>query len=332
MDKPPEKENLTQKDIDELLSEIQKESEPAAQPESELTERTVFKYNFKSQKKINKGQILLLENIHKRFLRNIEGSLTNLLNVPVVAELSTATELRYKEFADAISSPSCLFLLDVVPGLGKFVLEVDLNFAFFVIDKVLGGNQAGNAALNRELSLIEERIMFRIVRLFLKELEDAWQMVESVKFEINGFYSQADYIQVIAAEEKVFLVTVDIRSDKNIGFLNLCMPLPILDYFIAKYRTNQPRLAMNRTREEIQRDRTTLVRQVRRAPVRVQAVLGRADVSVEELLRLRVGDVIRLNSRRNQPIDVLVGGSRIFQGVPFRHDHFVTIKISDEVA
>lgn len=320
-------ENLSQKDIDVLLSEIHVSPE-RPQEVTETSDRTVFKYNFQSQKKIKKGHVLLLENIHKRFLRNIEGSLTNLLNIPVISELTTATEVRYKEFSGAISSPSCLFLLNVLPIQGHFVIEVELKFAFFVIDKVLGGSSNGDSPPNRELSLIEERIMHRAISLFLKDLEDAWEAVEPVKFEPEAFYAQSDYIQVIGAEERIFLVSVDIRGDKEIGFINLCMPIAILEHLISKNHAEQPTSRFTRTEEDIIEDRTLVTQNIKNAKVLVKAILGQANVMMNDLMLMQPGDVICLDTKKGRPCDIVVENRRMYKGLPFKNENFVNIVIS----
>ncbi len=326
-----EKEVLSQKEIDSLLSEHLADIR-ATERTKARKDKTVFKYNFRSQKKINKEQFLLLESLHRRFLRNMEGSLTNLLNIPVIANLTTSTELLYHEFLDSLTAPSCLFVIQLNPGMGRLLLEIDLKFAFFVIDKVLGGSANPNEApLVRELSLIEERIMHRVITLMLKDLKEAWSMVEEVNFVIEGFYSQAEYIQVIAAEEKIFLVSIDIRSESEIGLINLCLPIPVLEGFVSKNRARRTRATMNRTPEEVEEDRTAITGQVCRSSVAVRAILGQALMGFLDLMNLQPGDVVRLDARQDQPIQLSVGNQPIFKGLIFQNKRYMSVKISDVV-
>lgn len=228
------KDHLTQHDIDEMLSKLPVVAQDV-EPREEKLDKTVFQYNFKSQKKLNRGQILLIENLHKRFLRNIEASLTNLLNIPIITNLIAATELSFSQFSESVASPTCLYLLNVSPGGGKVLMEIDSKFAFVVIDKVLGGSSTIEPNIDRELSLIEERVMYRVINVLLRDLEEAWEIVEHVKFSIEGFYSQADYLHLTRGEERIALISVDIRGgEKNMGFINLCLPISALEAIIPK--------------------------------------------------------------------------------------------------
>lgn len=49
-------------------------------------------------------------------------------------------------------------------------------------------------------------------------------------------------------------------------------------------------------------------------PVTVQAILGRARMRVDALVRLRAGEVIELDRRVGEPVDVLVNGKLIARG------------------
>lgn len=49
-------------------------------------------------------------------------------------------------------------------------------------------------------------------------------------------------------------------------------------------------------------------------PVRVQAVLGRTRLTVDELLGLQPGSVVELDRRAGEPVDLLVNGRLIARG------------------
>jgi flagellar motor switch protein FliN len=49
-------------------------------------------------------------------------------------------------------------------------------------------------------------------------------------------------------------------------------------------------------------------------PVKVQAVLGRARMEIGELMRLRPGDVVELDRRVGQPVDIFVNNRLIARG------------------
>lgn len=56
-------------------------------------------------------------------------------------------------------------------------------------------------------------------------------------------------------------------------------------------------------------------------PVEVQIILGRAEMSVSELMELQKGSTIALDRRIGEPVDVIVNGRRIARGEVTVLDH-----------
>jgi flagellar motor switch protein FliM len=323
------KEALSQSEIDALLSQSQINVETASeeQPVRDIREKTIFSYNFRKQKRFNKGQFVFLEGIHKRFLRNFEVTLTNLLSTPVIATLAAATELSFGDCVESFASPTCLYVLNVNDGSGKFIVEIDPNFAFFVIDKILGGSGKGSITMNRELSLIEENLMNRVVRLMNKDLEEAWEKVDTLSVETEGFYSQPDYVQAISLTDTVILISMDVRnSDRVLGYLNLCIPSNILETLLQKYDRTADRL--HNALERNDDDRRKIEHQVHKSMLPVKAILGETTMNIEDVLSLRPNDVIFLHHSSDEPIDVVVGDLRLFKGYTVAKENVMTIQIS----
>ncbi|MFQ5708124.1 MAG: flagellar motor switch protein FliM [bacterium] len=322
---------LSQKDIDALFSKVQSESESDNNHEISA-QKTVYPYNFRSKKKIDQSCFAIIESIHKKFLRNFEVTLTNLLNKPVIASVAAATELSYSEYTDSISPPTCLYLLNLRPVSGRFLVELDPNFAFFVIDKVLGGSGTVDATLRRELSIIEERIMYRVINMLLHDLKDAWKMVINLEFEVEGYYSQSDYIQALRGGERILLISMEIRGGETIiGFLNLCLPIGILDPLLWKYKEREKTVALKRSEKEITNDRKIISQQITKSIVPLRVVLGETAISVSDLLKMEIGDILCLKSEANKPLEIFLGNLKMYQGMLFNKENFLAVRISATV-
>lgn len=321
-------EKLSQEDVDALLSKLRGQTGDRGDGETQK-KRTVFPYNFKSQKKMNRGQFLLLESLHKRFLRNIESSLTNLLNAPVIATLASTTELSFGEYAESGSSPTCIYVLNMSNGLGKVIMEIDPDFVFFLIDKVLGGSGTARVSLNRELSAIEEKIMTKILNIFLTDLKDAWSVVERLVFKVDSFYTQFDYVNVIGHSDKIVLVSSDLKVGENeVGFLNLCLPITAVQPILLRGHAPESQTTAAPTIETSARQRRLLLSQVTKSTVPLRIILGTARVKVSELLGMEEGDVVILDSEINKPLDMFVGNLKVYKCQPVKKEGFVNVAIS----
>lgn len=322
-------ETLSQSEIDALLSQAQAEGN-SPEPTSPQKEKAVFTYNFRKKKKFNKSHYVLLESIHKRFLRNFEVTLTNVLNSPILATLAAATELSYSDCMDSFSSPTCIYIFNVNNGLGKFILEIDPNVAFFIIDKILGGNSKEIHPMDRELSLIEEKIMHRVVNFLIHDLIDAWESVDRLQIELEAFYAQPDYVQVISNTETVILISMDVRgSDKTLGYLNMSLPSSSLEQLLARYEGSHEEIV--RTPAQCSTDRQDIEQQIRNAVLPFKVVLGKTRMRVHDVVNLEEGDVIFLPTKPQKPVDVYVGNLNLYKAYPVKKENTVAVKISDVI-
>jgi flagellar motor switch protein FliM len=322
-------EGLSQTEIDALLSQTSSAIADSEQSVARKNEKAVFTYNFRKQKKFNKSHFVLLESIHKRFLRNFEATMTNLLNTPVVGTLAAATELSYSDCMDSFSSPTCIYILNVNDTLGKFILEIDPNFAFFVIDKILGGNSKEIHTMDRELSAIEENIMKRVVRFLIQDSVKAWEVVDSLSIEYDTFYAQPDYVQVINSTETVILVSMDVRSaEKTLGYMNMSLPSSILERLLQRYDDSKEDTSVNQRQVHDQKD---IEYQIRNSVLPLRVVLGQTAMRVGDLLTLEEGDVISLQSEVRKPVDVYVGDLNLYKAFPVRRENSTAVQIADIV-
>jgi flagellar motor switch protein FliM len=59
----------------------------------------------------------------------------------------------------------------------------------------------------------------------------------------------------------------------------------------------------------------------------VKAVIGATDISVKELLNVRPGDVLVLNRKISEPIDIFVDEQLKFKAIPGKNKNRVAVKV-----
>jgi len=66
-------------------------------------------------------------------------------------------------------------------------------------------------------------------------------------------------------------------------------------------------------------------------PVKVQVLLGRSRMEIGELMRLKSGDVIELDRRVGEPVDVFVNNRMIARGEVVLIDHALGVTLTEIV-
>ena len=70
---------------------------------------------------------------------------------------------------------------------------------------------------------------------------------------------------------------------------------------------------------------------ISKAPIPVKAILGKSVISVNDFVNLQQGDIIRLDHKVGQELDVYVGNIRKFTALPGAFDDGYAVRITSVI-
>lgn len=309
---------LSQDEVDLLLNAVSEGDFEGEQDESGRGEASVhlITYDFRRPERVSKEQLKGLQSLFEAFSREVSIVFPPFLRTVVRLDLTSIDQLTYDEFILSVSRPTSLTVVNLAPLEGTAVMEMSPAMVFPIVDRVLGGR--GLALPEpRELTEIESRIVQRIVYMLLDCLKRAWAQL--IEFEMTVEHQESDplIVQIVAGSEMVILVGYEIHVGEAVGTMNLCIPLMVLNPVLDQI-SQQAQFTRRHSSELTQHTRRELTKIIRRSEVPVEAILGRASLTIHDIATLRVGDVIQLNTSPNDDIEIHVGSQHIFRGRPGR--------------
>jgi len=301
---------LSQDEIDQLLSAISTgeiSSEEVHQPKDQ---RKIKIYDFKRPDKFSKDQIRTVSIMHETFARLTTTSLSAQLRSLVHVHVASVDQLTYEEFIRSIPNPTTLAVVDMDPLKGSAILEVDPAITFSIIDRLFGGQGEG-AKFSRELTDIEQSVMEGIIVRVLGNLRESWSTVIDLRPRLGGIETNPQFAGIVPPSEMVVLVTLETKVGEVEGMMNLCIPYltiePIISKLSAQYWYSSVRRGTTTENLNILRSRLATV------AVTLTAEIGNMDIAVRDVLALRPGDIIRLDSVRvADPMPLKVGDRKKF--------------------
>ncbi len=269
-------------------------------------------YDFRRPERVSKEQLKGLQSLFEAFARELNIVLPPFLRSVVRIDLNSIDQLTYDEFILSVSRPTSLAVVDMTPLEGNAVIEMSPNIVFPIVDRVLGGKGLSPSKF-RELTEIEDRILNRLVEMMLNCLRRSWEQL--VEFQLSVITQESDplIIQIVAGSEMVILVGYQIHMGEVSGSMNMCIPLVVLNPILDQI-SQQTHFKRSMTPAVAQRTRARIERTVRQVSLPVDAVLGKAQLPVSELMQLQVGDVLTLDTDVNAAIPIQVGGHTCFYG------------------
>jgi flagellar motor switch protein FliM len=310
---------------EQILSESEVESllENLAAPEAPLKPREalpsrpkvkVTPYDFKRPERVGKEQMRALQSLHEGFGRSFGSSLSALLRTVVEVKLTSVDQLTFAEFVFGLEVPTCFIVLEAEPLKGHFIVDINPQILFPMLDRMLGGGKEEPVLLRRPMTEIERRLSQRITNLFLEHLQQSWANVAELEFNVIRLESNPQLVSIIPPNEVVVLVGFEVAMNGVRGLINLCIPYNSIERFsstlVANSWSGYGRGIVN---SETQ---AHIAMEMEKTEVELVVTLATSRITTAELLGLRVGDIITTNHDVKTPLQISIGSQTRFFGSP----------------
>lgn len=303
---------LSQNEIDALLQQLSTGEFDADQMQGQ-EEKHVKNYDFSRPTKFSKEHLRTLEIIFEHYGRLISTNLPMYLRKNVQVSVASSETVTFSEFSNALSTPSILGIVNFAPLNGTIIIDLATNLGYAMIDRMLGGTGVP-LEKNRDFSEIELTIIQKVLVMFTQLLRDPWKNVIDISPVLSRVETNPQFAQVIAPNDMIAIVTLNMKIGDVEGFVNICLPFFTLEDVMDKLNTKYWFSTMQENHDE---DYEIFIESmIRKVDIPIKAVLGKSTISVSDFLNLQVGDCIRLDSKVDNDMNVYVGNIRKFTALP----------------
>ena len=281
-------------------------------------------YDFARPNKLSKDQLRTLQMMHESFARGIASTLSAYLRSYVQAEVVSADSMTYEEFSRVLPNPGIMAIFSLPPLEGSAMIEIDPDLGFAVIDRLLGG--PGTTPMHlRELTDLEQPVMRRVVEQILEHLPDSWSQVVQFSPYFEQLELNPQFMHLVPPRDMVVVIRLEVIMASASGRLSLCIPFDIIESVVPKLSAHY--LFIRGKKEASPAEIEGLRERLKRLEVPLTVILGEADLSVNELLELEVGDYITLDTRADGLLSINVGTRTKFYGRPGRSGSRMAVEI-----
>lgn len=282
---------LSQDEVDSLLKGVTGESDEPQ--EAADSGEGVRPYNLASQERIVRGRMPTMEIINERFARLFRIGLFNFIRRTPEISIGPVRVMKFAEFIRNLHVPTNLNIIQAKPLRGNGLFIFDPNLVFLVVDNMFGGDGRFHTRVEgREFTQTEQRIIQKMLAVVFETYGKSWESVHPLEFEFVRSEMNPQFANIATPNEVVIVTSFDIELGGNGGAFHVCMPYstlePVKDLLYSPMQGDH--LAVD------QRWMQLMSRQVQSATVELIATLGHANVTLDQVLKMRVGDVVPLET------------------------------------
>jgi flagellar motor switch protein FliM len=302
---------LSQEEINALFTAMSSEDLSLGnQAEKSPPVRKIVNYDFHRADRISQDQMRSIHLLHEHFGRNFASSLSAYLRAFVDVSISSLEQISYSAFIKSLPDPTLFASVGMRPLDANIALELNPSLVFPMIDMILGG-PGRPMADNRNLTEIELNIIEGVVKLAMRDLREAWHPIMELEFFLEGKGTKAQMFQIVSPAETVIAVNMELKIGDNSGTINLCIPSRILKLLRTKF---DQQWNARRQKSSGGNDTERIWELMKPVSVPLNGEIRSSKLTVDDLLKISVGDVIELNARITDPVLLCVGGIAKFAG------------------
>lgn len=298
---------LSQDEIDALLHGVDSGTVDTVEPDSPPGEARP--YDFASQDRIIRGRMPTLEMVNERFVRLWRIGLFNLIRRSAEISVRGIELIKFGDYLHSLYVPTNLNLVRFKPlrGTGLIVFEPTLVFA--VVDNFFGGDGRYHTRIEgREFTATEMRVIQLMLKQAFVDLREAWSPVMNVDFDYINSEINPHFANIVSPREYVVVCRFHVELESGGGDIHITLPYSmlepireLLDAGIQSDRNDRDESWAIMLREQLDT-----------AEVELSSVIARRRMSLRELSRLKVGDILPIEMLKEVPL--CVEGIPVFTG------------------
>jgi flagellar motor switch protein FliM len=338
---------LTQAEIDALLNgsiEIEEHNgqgsinlaelmgnEGAAVPkETGEPNRKIQSYNFWSPDRFSKDQMRAVELVHEDLAERLTTTLPTYLRTSLKPRMVHTEQGRFHDFINDVSPSTLFHLITMAPLPSQIVLTISPNICFMILEQLLGG-KIEQKIVERPLTDIDQSLLRGMVENMLNDIKASWSKVVSIEPTLEDSTTNQHWVQMFLGNERVMLITFELTIQNESGTMNVYIPFNTLKPIGNDLN---PHVWISGRKEQvIDLDaRATILESVSKTYIPVSVNLGKAVLTLREIVELGLDDVIPLNTAIDQNLEILISDQRKFLGRIGRINNKLAVRITSAIS
>ncbi len=272
----------------------------------------------------------MLEIVFDRLVRIMSTSLRNFTSDNVEVSIDNILSLRFGDYLNSIPLPAMLAVFKAEEWDNYGLMVIDSAMIYSIVDVLLGGRR-GTAAMRiegRPYTTIERNLVERLIHVVLADLSAAFDPLCPVTFRFERLEVNPRFATISRLSNAAVLGRLRVDMEDRGGRLELLLPYstlePVRELLLQQFMG-----------EKFGRDsiwETHLAEELWNTEISLDAVLDEQTMRLSDVVALKIGDRIVLNTSLGAPVEVRCGPVRLFEAAIGRRKNHVALRLGNPIA
>jgi flagellar motor switch protein FliM len=272
----------------------------------------------------------MLEIVFDRLVRIMSTSLRNFNSDNVEVGIDNILSLRFGDYLNSIPLPTMLAVFKAEEWDNYGLVVVDSATIYSIVDVLLGGRR-GTAAMRiegRPHTTIERTLVERLIHVVLTDLSVSFDPVCPVTFRFERLELNPRFATISRLSSAAVLARLRIDMEDRGGRLEVLLPYatlePVRELLLQQFMG-----------EKFGRDsiwETHLAEELWNTEVELDVVLDEQMMRLSDVMAMRPGSRIVLNTILGAPVLIRCGAVPLFEGRVGRRKNRVAVRIERDLS
>jgi flagellar motor switch protein FliM len=268
--------------------------------------------DFRSRMLLAAGELRKLRSHQEEFVNALAARLSIYLRLDFSLSLIDLQTLSYGKLAETWPDSLHLTLFKIEPLRGTSILAIPPSLALSIVDRLMGGpGEPPESA--REMSEIESALLDQALELILGEWCSHWSKFKELKPALLGHETSVRFIQSVPPETMMLVIAMRSHLGNGAEPLQFCLPYSSLEPLIRQL-TRGPEPAAEAPAPASVKAPCKWNPCFDEVCVRLVAQWQGIELSLRDILALKVGDVLPINGQGAKKVKVLLADIPKFHG------------------
>lgn len=303
---------LSSDEVDELMRAVEQGDLDALTPDRAGEERLALDYDFTSPRPNIAHITPRLDIINERFLGGMQLALFNLTQQNVELTSEPLQMVTLADYIRTLPVPCSINQVNIKPLRGTALIVFEPHLVTCAVDGFFGGGKRTVSARERtEFTPVEQRITRKMLQAVFTQQEHAWSPLMPLEFEYVSGDANPEHTKVPGASEaeQMIVTVVNVKLEGGEGAFHVLFPYTMLEP-IRSELTARIQLSPDGNEDRFSQ---ALMDGLADVELPISCALVRTKITIEQLLRLRAGDVLPVQMPTSVVLDV--EGMPTYRGV-----------------
>jgi flagellar motor switch protein FliM len=318
---------LTPEQIAELVAAAKNGEMPAREQARGRRPRRVRELDFTRPIKLAPDQQRRFERTHEAFCRTASTRLSAELRTPIELEVINVEQVTWSVAIASVPQPSIFGVVSTQPLETTILFSAEQQLVFRFIELVIGG-VSNETRMNRPLTEIELALARRTFHGLVELLSVAWNELFGLDLNLLDLEAIVANVELAPPSEPTIVLTIEARSGQSSSTMSLLVPYRAIAAVSGRLSGQYADSDAPVLDESLE---AALEAAISGVEVEARVEVGSLDLSIDEVLELKEGDVLKLHTKSELGATVCVGETNLYRGKPGRSGSRRAIEITEPV-